>query len=121
MEGNGKHDDYGMCPLTFNVCPGPNRCAPARFMAQKRFDDLEKERGVDVEEPPLCPIAVMCDATAHAAAGLAYIAMTPNDDEDEETPEHADEDARKRALLKRDYGLDLDAEHDDARRPPTDA
>ena len=102
----------GICPLTFNQCPGPQNCAPAVMVARSRDKSGERQEGVDLPSEPLCPISVISESVAHGASGLAVLLMgspEPEKPEPEETQGQREARIRAEILKKAGYDSEPDA------------
>ena len=109
-------DSYQICPLTFNVCPGEDHCAPATFVARRRSNAEGKDPETDIPVVPLCPIAVATESLAHGASGLAVLLMgTPEPDqpEPEETQEQRGDRIRSELLKAAGYSPEDDVKGGD--------
>lgn len=85
-----------LCPLTMNVCPGTERCAPAHFMAQhiNRENSVSDEDGDEVRHANLvCPVAghvlylrMINNTLADMAAVNAMDEAAPQDNVSDDDP-----------------------------------
>ncbi len=66
----GMVGEHGYCPLTYNVCPGPDKCAPANLLAdaQNKYRNPQEDAQVAAE----CPISALVGLTG-ALAGMMQV------------------------------------------------